>query len=332
MNLKAVAQKAGVSLATASRVLSGSTYPVRDDLRQRVIEAAEELDYVPNAQAQGLLHGNPNTIGVLVGDTGDPFFSGIIAGIHQAATERRAMVTISNTRRDPQLELDAFRTLQGQRCGVVILAGSGYDDEDYQAKMEQRIRSFGRDGRATILIGRHELDVQAGRVLADNAEAGRLMGKHLADLGHRKIGILTGDPHISSTKDRVSGIMGVLPEAVALPVDPTRDGGYAGAQQLLAEHDDITAIAGTADQMAMGAMAYLREQGITVPQEMSVIGCNDIWPSRDLNPPMTSVRLPLEEMGAEAVKLSARTGDISNVDIELPVELIVRESTGPARS
>ena len=138
VTLKDVAQRAGVSVPTASRVLSGSSYPVVSALRERVQEVARELDYVPNAQAQGLLRGNTGTIGVLVGDVGDPYFSEIVNGIHDRATAENLLVTICHTERDPERELGYFKMLQSHRAHSVILAGSGLDDDEYRAGIAAR--------------------------------------------------------------------------------------------------------------------------------------------------------------------------------------------------
>lgn len=332
-NLMDVAKRAGVSLATASRVLSGSDYPVNDEMRQRVEAAANELDYVPNAQARALLHGNPRTVGVLVGDVGDPYFSEIVAGLQQLATELQYLVVIVNTQRSIRHEVDAFRALRAQRVGIAIIAGSGLADPRYEESMTVMLRSAHLARSATVVVGRHRLSVDVPSVAVDNAEAGRLIGQHLHDLGHRTVGVLAGSMDLNSTIDRVEGMRSVLGGGLAvLHVDPTRDGGWEGTGRLLADHPGVTAIVGTADQMAIGAMVWLKEHGIDVPGDVSLVGCNDIWVSRDLTPSLTTVHLPLREMGAAALRLgiAARSGVVSHV--ELPVTLTLRTSTGPARA
>ncbi len=329
-NLKVVARKAGVSLATASRVLSGSDYPVSAELRERVLAVAAELDYVPNAQARALISGNRRTVGMLVGEVGDPYFDAMIHGTHRVAAQESCLVTILGTMRDPERELESFRLLQSHGASIVIVAGSGIDDPDYTSALSARIRGFG--GR-TVLMGRHTLEpgVEAIRVEADNTGAGRVLGQHLASLGHSHVGVLSGLSGVTSTQDRIQGLTdGLGQEPRVLEVPPTRDGGYAGAATLLAHHPDLTALVGTADQMAVGALAYCADRGISVPADLSVAGCNDIWVARDLVPSLTTVHIPLEEMGAAALRLALAPPESGEASQSFPVQLVVRESTGPS--
>src|SRR5699024_7882963 len=178
-----VAQRAGVSVPTASRVLSGSSYPVVEELRLRVQRVAEELDYVPNAQAQGLLRGHTGTIGVLVGDVGDPYFSEIVNGIHERATAENLLVTICHTERDPARELGYFRMLQSHRAHSVILAGSGLSDESYRTGIAARVKSFRAAGGRVVAIGTPVVDVD--RVLVDNRDGGRRLGRQPVEHGDR---------------------------------------------------------------------------------------------------------------------------------------------------
>lgn len=339
VTLKDVAQRAGVSVPTASRVLSGSKYPVVDELRERVKDAAQELDYVPNAQAQGLLSGNTGAIGVLVGDVGDPYFSEIVNGIHDRATAENLLVTICHTERDPDRELGYFRMLQSHRAHTVILAGSGLDDEAYRSGIQARVRSFLNAGGRVVAIGTPAVDVD--HVLVDNREGGLRLGRYLTDLGHRDVALISGPAALLSSSERLSGIRSAV-DAVGgrLTVHhgpPTRDEGYRAVGELLRESPHLTSILGTADQMAIGAMAALRDAGRSVPDDISVAGFNDIAVSKDLSPSLTTVRLPLREMGRLALEI-ALSGDAQERDARgylehrLGVELMVRQSTGPART
>lgn len=331
-NLKQVAREAGVSLATASRVLSGSSYPVSAELRERVLSVAEALDYVPNAQARALISGNARTVGVLVGQIGDHYFDALIDGIRRVAAEESCLVTTIGTERDTERELVSFRQLQSHGASIIIVAGSGMEDAEYRSGLEARIRSFATGGRV-VLIGRHHLpdDIPAIRVEADNVDAGRALGAHLRALGHDRVGILTGLRNVTSTIDRVRGIAeGLRTEPVLVEVPQTRDGGYIGTGTLLRTDPDLTAVAATADQMAIGALSYCRDHGIDVPTDMSVAGCNDIWVSRDLSPSLTSVHIPLEEMGAAALRLALSAQNGGQARQTFPVQLVTRESTARA--
>src|SRR5690625_2607507 len=212
VNLKLIAEQSGVSLATASRVLSGSDYPVKAELRDRVLHVAAKLDYVPNANARGLLLGRSSTAGVLVGDVSDPFFSGMIGGIHQVAEDAGYMVTVVNTFREPRNELDTLRRLRAQRVDILSMAGSGLDDETYTAGMEKSLGAFVEGGNAAVLIGHHGVsdDLNASRVHFDNRAAAFEVADHLRGLGHMRIALITGDPRLLSTRDRVLGFQDVF--------------------------------------------------------------------------------------------------------------------------
>jgi len=334
VNLRDVARRAGVSTPTASRVLSGSDYPVASELRERVEQAARELDYVPNAQAQALLHGNPATVGVLVGEVDDPYFAEIVNGIQEVAAARHLLVTICHTHRDVDRELEYFRLLQAHRTGIVIIAGSGLTDERYISAMAARTRSFEAAGGRVVAIGSPLFDVD--RVLVDNRSGGRQLGAHLAELGHREVGVVAGEAAVASTLERVEGLREAIEETGGrLHVrhgSPTRDGGYEGTAELLAAHPGISAVVGSADQMAIGALAHLREAGRAVPDEVSVAGFNDIAVARDLTPPLTTVHLPLRQMGAAALEMATTVAPTPDALVrELGTQLVVRESTGPAR-
>lgn len=334
VNLKRVAHEAGVSLATASRVLSGSDYPVAPELRERVIEVANKLDYVPNTAARGLLSGTSKTAGVLVGDVSDPYFSAMIGGMHRVAADLGYMVTIANTYRDADAELLALKKLHGQRVDVLVVAGSGLHDERYTRGLEQRLTSFIATGKSAVLVGKHHAkpDGNVTHILMDDHGGARLLAEYLRDLGHREVALLAGDKRLWSTTDRVCGFREVFGEHLTVvPVEPTRDGGREGALALMAGMTRVTAIAATADQMALGALVALRELGVQVPTEMSVAGFNDIEVAKDLVPSLTTVQMPLVEAGAAAMEQGIARLHGEAIDVALPARLEVRGSTAPPR-
>ncbi|WP_297742216.1 LacI family DNA-binding transcriptional regulator [uncultured Tessaracoccus sp.] len=334
VNLKTIAEQAGVSLATASRVLSGSDYPVKDELRERVERVAAELDYVPNANARGLLQGRSQTVGVLVGDVSDPFFSTMIGGIHEVAAKAGYMVTVVNTYRDPGNELDVLRRLRAQRVDVMIVAASGLDDPIHSEALEKSLAAFVKGGNSAVLIGPHEVsaDLSVSRIDVNNRLAARQVAEHLHELGHRRVALLAGETNLLSMADRVAGFRDVFgDELVVRRAAPTRDGGHDACVELLDSDDaGLTAIATTADQMAFGVLACLRERGISVPEQMSVTGFNDIEFARDTVPPLTSAHLPLDEVGRLAMDMGIKALDGVPSRVELTPELRVRGTTGKA--
>lgn len=328
-SLRDVAGLAGVSLSTASRVLSGSDYPVADDLRTAVLTAAAALDYVPNAQAQTLIAGVSEAVGVLVGDVGDPYFSEIIHGIHEVATPLNLLVTICSTARDVEREMAYFRMLQAHRFGVVILGGSGLEDRAYRDALATRIAGFESTGGRTVSIG--DPHARGARVLVDNEAGAATLADHLVGAGHRVVGVAAGQANLLSTIHRIEGLRSRMARVGGvvhvLHVPPDRDGGRRAAQELLLQHPDVTAIVGTADQLAIGAMHWLQDQGIRVPDQISVAGFNDIPAASDVRPALTSVRLPLRAMGAAALRLGLAADGADPGVVEFKPELIVRGST-----
>jgi LacI family transcriptional regulator len=335
--LAEVARRAGVSLATASRVISNSSYGVTKELKERVVAAAEELDYVPNAHAQALVQSRMSALGVIVQDVSDPYFSEVVRGIHKVADETGRLVTVCNTYRDLERELAYLRLLRAQRVEAIIIANSGLDEPEHSSKVAAQLGAFESSGGRVSLIGRHFIPGSA--VVPDSRAGAQALGRELIRLGHRSFGVVSSPLRLGSTIDKLGGFRDVLKEqGLGLPRehivegDFSRVSGTRSIPALLDKVPDITAIVAFNDQMAVGVLAALRERGVLVPEEISVTGFNDTPIARDLTPALSTVRLPLVEMGVRATQLALRpSGDGSSVE-RLPTELILRASTAEARS
>jgi LacI family transcriptional regulator len=327
-----VASRAGVSLATASRVLNNSAHNVTPDLRARVLAAVEELHYVPNAHAQALVRATTSTVGVIVHDVSDPYFAEIAGGIQRVATDAGRLLMICNTYRDAERELAYIDLLRSQQVEAIIFAGSGFVDRQVERKLTAHLESFSAAGGRVTFIGRHHISGDA--VLPDNIGGGRDMGKALAQLGHRHVGVICGPAQLTTTDDRLNGFRAALQEAgIDLPDeyliegDFSRDSGARAAAALLDRGMPITAIFALNDLMAVGALAALRERGIRVPDQMSVAGFDDIAIARDVTPTLTTVRVPMAELGARAMAMALEPPtDHFRVE-QLPTSVILREST-----
>lgn len=333
--LAKVAERAGVSLATASRVLNGSAHNVTAALRARVLAAARELSYVPNAQAQALAGSSSPFVGVLVHDMSDPYFSEILRGIQLVATEASRLVTICNTYRHLERELEYVRLLHAQRVEALIMAGSGLDARTYSQAMAAQIDLFTAAGGRAIFIGRHQ--IAGDSVLPDNFGGARALGRLLVELGHRKIGVINGPPLVSATRDRLEGFRsGLLEGGVTLGPDQivegdfSRDSGLQAASLLLERLPDLSAIFALNDVMAVGALAALRARAIPVPAQISVVGFDDIPLALDVTPALTTVRVPMQTLGARAMALALEPAGAALRVEHLATELIVRASSGPA--
>jgi len=328
-----VAKRAGVSPATVSRVISESPYGVADELRARVQAAAKELNYVPNAHARALVRNSTSTVGVITGDVSDPYFSEIVRGIQLVAGEEKRLVTICNSYRDPERELSYFELLHAQRVGAIVLAGSGLNDHDYNRKMAAHIGAFASSGGRVSLIGRHHL--AGDSVIPDNFGGARALGEALLGRGHRRFGVISGPALLTSTHDRLAGFRTTLDGAgVSLPPEHiidsvlSRDAGVRATLELLERAPQIKANFAENDQLAIENMAALRERGISVPDDVSVAGFDDIPIARDLVPQLSTVRLPLVEMGKWAIRLALEPRGAELRVEHLSAEVVLRESTG----
>ncbi len=330
-----VARRAGVSPATASRVINGSAKPVTDELRERVLRAVADLQYVPNAHAQLLARSHRTAVGVIVHDVSDPYFAEITRGLQRVATERGRLVMICNSYRDPERELEYVELLRGQQVAAIILAGSGYHDPTFTALLNEKLAAYEATGGRVAVIGRHEHAGDA--VMPENETGGYLAGTELLRLGHRAIGVIAGPRMLTTTTDRLVGLRRAMAEAGRrLPehrihyAEFDRDGGAAATAALLDADPGLTALVALNDSMAIGALALLRCRGLAVPERVSVVGFDDMPIARDVTPALTTVRLPLVDMGARAMTLALDPGSGQPRVELLPAEVIRRDSTGPA--
>lgn len=327
-----VARRAGVSLATASRVLNDSAYGVTAELRARVTAAALELQYVPNANAQALARASTSTVGVIVHDVSDPYFSELTRGIQLVGSRAGKLVMICNTYRDRERELAYIRLLHAHRVEALIIAGSGRDEREFSQKLAVQVAAFTAAGGRAVLIGRH--NIAGDSVLVDNIGGGRAVAQALLGLGHRRIGVISGPPLLTATRDRFDGFRGALSEAgVELPDtqiangDFSRDSGAAAAEELLGRSLDLTGIFALNDPMAIGALSVLRARGIAVPDTVSLIGFDDIPIARDITPALTTVRVPMVDMGAHAMELALSPDAAEWRVVQLSTQLVLRGST-----
>ena len=157
VTLADVARRARVSPATASRVINGSTKPVADGLRERVLKAVSDLRYVPNAHARNLARAERNAVGVIVHDVSDPYFAEITRGLQRVATGYNQLLVICNSYRDPLRELEYVALLRAQQAGALVLAGSGYHDVEFTRRLNAQLRAYAETGGRVAVIGRHEL-------------------------------------------------------------------------------------------------------------------------------------------------------------------------------
>ena len=346
VTLADVARWAGVSLATASRALHGTTgRTVGPELRARVKAAAAELNYSPNANAQAVVRGTTTTVGLIVHDIGDPSAAALASGVMAAAAERNLIVTIGSTMSDPFIEIRHVEALRSQRAKAVILAGSRFNDRESTERLAEELVGFSVGGGYVAVVGQHSLPLNT--IIIDNAGGAARLARALVALGYHRFALLAGPEALVTSEDRVAGFrsglaeVGVeLPEENIISAQFTRDGGYVGMTELLDRDLDVELVFAVNDVMAVGAIAALRDQGHRVPQDMAVAGFDDIPTLRDVRPSLTTVRLPLADIGRRALELALdRRPALAPDDVDSPTvvtvpgEVVIRESTpqrGPA--
>lgn len=329
-----VADRAGVSMATASRALSGSS-GVSRSAAEHVRDVAAQMGYVANLHARSLAGGATTVVGLVVHEIGDPYFSEIASGVLSVAAAEGLTVQICHSGRDPASELTQIRTLIANRVGAIIVAGSGFLDPTAQAEVTGALQAYRSRGGRVAVIGRHHINADA--VLPDNRSGGRRVAEHLIGLGHELIGLASGSTALTTVHDRLQGISDAL-EAQRRSLDDvpiveaefTREGGKAAAETLLEKHPGLSAVVALNDDMAIGVLSVLRASGVSVPGRVSVTGFDDVAVAGDLSPSLTTIRLPMAEMGRQALRMALAPVTVRPRRRSTGQQLIVRDSSGPA--
>lgn len=319
-----VATAAGVSLGTVSRVLNGASN-VGELTRNRVQDAIDLLGYRPSTIARSLAKGATQTLAMLVPELNNPLFGDIASGAQDAADDSDHVVLVYGTNDDPVRERRFIDSVMDRNVGGLIL-----------------VRSILPPGELAPLVGSlpvvqlgRQQDVPGSRVVdVDHEHGSRTAVQHLLSLGHRRIAMVEGETDNRAVIERARGFHAAL-DAAGVPARertvvraPMNEAGGASAMEQLLDLDSrFTAVFAVTDLMALGAMSALVRNGVSVPDEMSLIGFDDIRISMHLPVPLTTVRQPFRDLGAAAVRLA-----LDGIDGEsriLPTELMVRGSTAP---
>jgi LacI family transcriptional regulator, repressor for deo operon, udp, cdd, tsx, nupC, and nupG len=331
-NLEDVAARARVSTATVSRALRGLPN-VSDGTRERVRQAARDLDYVANRHASGLATGLTGSIGVVVPFLGTWFFSEALTGLEMALREAgRDLLLYSLGDASGRSRFFQGLPLRNRVDGVVVLTVPVIDDE------AAAIESL---AMPAVLLGAESPGLSTVRI--DDVEGGRVAVSHLLNLGHRRIGFITGDEsptmHFTPQADRRVGYLAALSER-GIPYDPqlevqgnfSVEGGSAAMTVLLSLADPPTAVFTESDEMAMGALRTIRRMGLSVPQDISIVGFDDHALAELMD--ITTVAQPVRGLGVMAAEmlidmLEGRQADPRQITV--PIQLVVRGTTGPVR-
>jgi LacI family transcriptional regulator len=327
-SLRHVADLAGVSVATASRVMSGSSHPVSQATRARVLSAADQLAFEPNRLARALASSRSHTVGVIVHDIADPYFGEIVKGLEDGLAPHDYRMFVTSSERDPAKELGYVRALQAHRVDAIVFAASSLTDQEYTKELTASTTPFASRGGVMIALSDQVLDVP--RVRFDNPTAIREMVRYLTDRGHRDIGYIGGPSDLEVSRIRLAAFQAAVAE-LDLPAHVveggfTVAGGELGMRALL-DRAAVTGVIAASDLMAIGATRAILAAGMQVPADVSVAGFGDI-PWAAYGPvPLTTMRVPTYEIGRAGARmlLAALDGD-RPPDVVLSGEIVERES------
>lgn len=339
ITIRDVARLAGVSVATVSRVLNNSAL-VSPETRENVMQAVSQLGYRPNANAQALATQVSDTIGVVVMDVSDPFFGALVKAVDTVAQQHNKYVLIGNSYHEAEKERHAIEVLIRQRCSALIVHAKVLCDEELASFLEQI--------PGMVLINRIVPGYAHRCVGLDNISGAMMATRMLQSNGHQRIGYLASAHRIEDDDQRKEGWLRALAEqGVSAPESwigmgsPDMQGGEAAMVELLGRNLQLTAVFAYNDSMAAGALTALKDNGIAVPQHLSLIGFDDIPIARYTDPQLTTVRYPIVSMARLATEL-ALLGAAGELDLQashcfMPTlvrrhSVAVKQSVGPITS
>jgi LacI family transcriptional regulator len=328
--IKDVAAHAGVSVATVSAVINSNKY-VSPDLTQRVHASIRALGYERNSLAQGLKKQTSQTIGLIISDITNPFFTSVVRGVEDVANARGYSLILGNTDEDVKKEMGYIHLLESKRVDGLIISATQNN--------HAFLRSWPVHRLPLVSIDRLPDDVNIDAVLVDNVAGAREAVEHLIALGHERIGIVTGLAGITTTEERLIGYRQAL-AAHGIPLDPALiaegnsriDGGESATLQLLSrETTRPTALFVTSGLMIIGALQAIAQVGLRCPQDLALVGFDDFAWADVMHPRLTTVCQPTYEIGQKAAQLlfdRLEKRDAVPQVLRLQPRLIIRESCG----
>lgn len=329
-SLKDVADAAGVSVTTVSRLLNGSLQ-LPPETKLRIDRAIQDLKYEPNPHARRLSRGRSDTIGLVVPDIANPFFATLVSAVEEEADKRGLALSLHATLNRPGREI-SYVTALGRNHVDGLLFITNHPDNGELASL---INQTGK----VVIVDEDVPDAMVPKLFSDNEHGGYLAGRHLADHGHRRVIYAGGPQEMISTRRRSMGLERALKErgepfeVIRYEGNYTVEFGREAARRFLDEGMPATAIFASSDEIAIGLIQVLRAQGVSIPDEVSVIGFDDVGPLHLFAPPLTAIRQPVRALGERALALLLETNwqepeSLASEEL-LPVEIVVRNSVAP---
>jgi len=327
ITLKMVAEKAGVSVNTASRAINNKS-DINEETKKKVLKIAQELGYVRNATAVALRTRKTRTIGVVIADNRNPFYAEVLNGMEEAARGKNYHIILANTQRDYKKEEEAINLLRAKRVDGLLIAPVQDRDDDIKKLIEANI--------PFVIVGRDFENIEVDAVYNDEVKGGFLATEYLIKKGHKRIALIDGFLYKSPAKGRLEGYKKALnkykislDESLISVGDINIENGYERTKQMLGKNLDFTAIFAYNDMMAFGSMQAIKEKGLRIPEDIGLVGYDDIPFSSLMNPALTTIKLKKQELGVESVKLlfsRINGGRKKTKKVMLDVELIVRKT------
>jgi len=327
VTLRKVAERARVSVNTASRAINNKP-DINQETKKRILKVAQELGYVRNDTAVALRTKKTGTIGVVIADNRNPFYAEVLNGMEVAAREKNYHIILTNTQRDYKKEEEAINLLLAKRVDGLLIAPVQDRDDDIKNLIEANI--------PLVIVGRDFENIEVDAIYNDEVKGGFLATEYLIKKGHKRIALIDGFLYKSPAKGRLEGYKKALKE-YGIPFDDAlvsvgdidvKDG-YERTKQLFEKELDFTAIFTYNDMMAFGAMQAIKEKGLRIPQDIGLVGYDDIPFCSLMNPALTTIILKKQDLGTESVKLllsriSSKCRKMKKVILD--VKLIMRET------
>lgn len=324
--MKDIARLAKVSTSTVSHVINNSRF-VSEEIREKVLRVVKELNYTPSALARSLKVNETKTIGMLVTATSNPFFAEVMAGVEQYCQQHHYNLIIATTNGDNErLQHHLQMLIQRKVDGLLLMCG----DARLSASSNLNIPL------PLVVVDWWFTELNADKIFENSASGGYLATKSLIEAGHRKIGIITGNLAKSLAQNRLEGYKQALTEA-NIAINPNWivqshfdfEGGIVGMNKLLAQTDRPTAVFASSDTIAVGAYQAIWQVGLRIPNDISIIGYDDIELAKYLSPPLSTISQPKAELGKLAVetllkRIRAESTEFQTIMLE--PKLVLRDS------
>lgn len=329
VTIKDIANKANVSITTVSRVINNKKEGIGEETRKKILQIIEELDYSPDSIARSMKTKKTKSIGLIIPDIRNPYFPELVRGVEEIANQSNYDVLLYNTDGSEHKELESLKLIKENKVDGIIFTSSNTTTFDAGNK-----RYINNDSSVIFIDRAPEGGTYSG-VFLNNVKAGYIATKHLIDLNHKNIGCITGPKQVQNSEERLNGYKKALNDAginvnedIILTGDYQMHSGYEAAKKLI-KNRSVTAIFALNDLMAFGVYKAAQELGVKIPNDISIVGFDNLSFNELLTPKLTTIDQKVSKMGQAAARLLLNriAGEKQNKSIYLEPQFIIREST-----